>query len=241
MLGLVLQPLQYAFVQLCEGYWGIGRLAQSLMVAKVGIHKRRVGHLDDIAVVDLQAIRADDVAADTDAMARLRHLSRRGEVERLLLEYPRRLDEIRPTRLGNVLRRYELSAGAPYGLPVVSVAPHLVLSAPRTHIAYVEDQRTQLDLAVRLVITGLLACAVTIPLLWDDGLWLLLAVLPYFLGYLAYRGAVVVAGEYGRALTAALDLNRFDLYERLHLPLPDSTASERVRNAELALILRDRD
>src|SRR5215470_1190475 len=39
--------------------------------------------------------------------------------------------------------------------------------------------------------------------------------------------AVVVSREYGAALRMLMDLNRFQLYEKIHLRLPTTTASER--------------
>lgn len=237
LVGLVLQPLQYAFVQFCEGYWGLGRLAQRVTVAKVRSHRRRLLQLEEHSTESGVLLRSTPRLDE----ARVVHLNRRGEAERLRVNYPIDPDDVRPTRLGNVLRRYESGAGGPYGLSLVTVAPHLVLSAPRTHVDYVEDQRTQLDLAIRLVVINAVACVLSVGCLWDDGLWLLVALVPYVLGYLCYRGSVVVAAEYGTALATVLDLDRFELYERLHLPLPGSTSDERRSNTMLGRVLRDRD
>ena len=57
-----------------------------------------------------------------------------------------------PTRLGNVLRRYEDTAGRQYGLDIVRIAPHLNLVARPEHREYVDDCRKGLDLGVRLCV-----------------------------------------------------------------------------------------
>jgi len=118
------------------------------------------------------------------------------------------------------------------------VTPHLALVAPPEHVAYLDDQRAQLDAAVRLSLVNLLATALAVGFLWSDGGWLLIALGTYALAYLGYRGAVVVAREYGVALSTLVALNRFALYDALHLPHPVSTADERTRNEDLGPLLR---
>jgi hypothetical protein len=74
--------------------------------------------------------------------------------------------------------------------------------------------------------------------MWYHGFWLLLALAPYAVSYATYRGAVVVAHEYGTALAVLIDLNRFALYDRLHLNAPDSLTDEKKLNSMLTSILR---
>jgi hypothetical protein len=142
-----------------------------------------------------------------------------------------------PTRLGNVLRRYEDKAGQQYGLEIVRIAPHLNLVALPEHREYIDDCRKGLDLGVRLCVLFAFASALSVVLLVHDGGWLLLALAPYCVSYLAYRGAASSAHAYGTALSTLVDLDRFALYEQLHLPHPSSTEVERVRNAELSKVL----
>ena len=75
-----------------------------------------------------------------------------------------------PTRLGNALRRHEDAVGRPYDLNAVGVMPHIALCAPPEHLAYLNDQRTLLDLSVRLCVVSLLAAAAGFVLLARDGL-----------------------------------------------------------------------
>jgi hypothetical protein len=178
------------------------------------------------------------------------------------LYYPRYPQHLMPTRLGNVLRRYEIDAGSEYGLSVLTFAGHLATVASPEEMRHVNDQRIALDFAVQCCITGLLGSAVAVVFLWwhgglcktsemgsaimsltcedanswscfqgvlhkPHGIWLLVALAPYFFRYFAYRGSIVVAHEYGRALGALVDLNRFELYQRLRLVLPKTTYEER--------------
>jgi hypothetical protein len=130
-------------------------------------------------------------------------------------------DDMMPTRLGNALRKYERQAGSQYGLDAVSVIQQVSFVAQPERLAYVGDQRQLLDLSVRM----------------RHGPWLLLALLPYGIAYLSYRGAVIVAHEYGAAVAAMIDLDRFALYDALRMPQPKNTATERRMNAKLMKLL----
>jgi hypothetical protein len=128
-----------------------------------------------------------------------------------------------------MLRRYERLAGAPYGIDAVHAVPYLALVGADKDVAYLDDQRANLDLAVRMSAMSLLATALTVAFLWNDGWWMMIALIPYGMAYLLYRGAIVAAQEYGVAMAALIALNRFALYERMHLSLPSSVARERKR------------
>ncbi len=135
-----------------------------------------------------------------------------------------------PTRLGNMLRRYESQAGSQYRMAALQVVPHLLLIAPSNQVDYVNDQRSQLDLAVRMTFISIMASATAVFFLWPYGFWILIALIPYVLAYLSYRGSVVAGFHYGSAFDTLINLNRFALYERLHLPLPVDTKAERLTN-----------
>jgi hypothetical protein len=232
VLALLLHPLQYGMTQFLEGYWGDRPLAQRLMVARMLHHMRRSEILADKEQSSDAALALARRAKGTD----LPHLALRMEARRLNC-YPEDRGNVMPTRLGNILRLYEVEAGAQYGLPVVAIAAHLTLVAEPTHTAYIDDQRTQMDLAIRLTWLSGVAFAVSIAFLWRSGPWLLLAGFPYAAMYLFYRGAVGVAAEYGTAISTALDLNRFTLYNRLHVGIPTNSKVERERNKKLISLL----
>jgi len=115
--------------------------------------------------------------------------------------------------------------------------PYLARVAPPEDMAYVNDQRSNLDLAVRMIVVSVIAFTISLALLWRYGLWLLVAIIPYAVAFLSYRGAVVAAGAYGRAFGAIIALNRFALYERLHLPLPKNISEEKKNNVALGNVL----
>lgn len=261
LLGLVLHPFQFSMTQLLEGYWGGSGPGFWLARRRILHYRCVVRALDERAkkasgawrdaVYDDRKAR-DLLAGETPEERQL------GEIiwldaepgDRMLPDYlraeaasvayrrfPLAGRRVMPTRLGNVLRRYEDNAGRQYGLDILRIAPHLNLVAVKEHREYVDDCRKGLDLGVRLCVLFVVATVLSVVLLASDGAWLLLSLAPYCVSYLAYRGAVSSAEAYGTALSTLIDLNRFALYEQLHLPLPADTMAEMRRNEQLLKLL----
>lgn len=229
-IGIVLHPLQFTMVQILEGYWGLGRPGVALRGVLIAGHRHRRHLLEDVRDI------AESIDTTEDhTKAWLQTLM--DEADRLLTRYPRTERAVMPTRLGNVLRRYEEQAGEPYGMNGPAVVPHLAGVAPPEQLAYLNDQRSMLDLAVRCCVTAWLAFGVSIAFLWDDGGWLLLALAPYGAAYLCYRGSVTAAEIYGIALCSLVALNRFTLYDRLRLKRVHDSTDELAQNKILNTVL----
>ena len=263
-LGFALHPFQFATTQLLEGYWGPHRVARRFATARTLRHQSRALDLEITAAEASNSIKDDLMKGLRPAeRARLAQLPAEEQQRRLKIRqgtrpglkvthlivreeaarrargaYPREVDRVRPTRLGNALRRFEDAAGSSYGLDVISVAPHLSLVAESVHVAWQADVRRQLDFCIRLCTLGLLATPLTAALLYDDGKWVFLTLAPFAVAYLAYRGAISSAQGYGVAVTTVLDLNRFRLYEALRLQSPVDAARERATNKLLLNQLR---
>jgi len=264
LLGLVLHPFQFPITQLLEGYWGASSIGLALARHRI-LHYRRIARaLDDAAeyadekwkgAVETARGKRDDVASENpqerernnvlyldaeggDPM--LAYYLRAQAAHAARQQYPAYGRRMMPTRLGNVLRRDEDKSGRQYGLNILRIAPHLNLVAVKEHREYVDDCRKGLDLSVRLCALFALATALSIGLLASDGAWLLLALAPYCVSYLAYRGAISSAQAYGTALSTLVDLNRFALYDQLHIPSPSTTVVEQNRNEQLLKLLSNK-
>lgn len=237
LVAMTLHPLQFAAVQIMEGYWGLNPAALRLTDLRVRSYTVRFSALAE-SEQDAMAELPDPKSRFPPTSKQLQWAWRRQEVLRALNEFPEDEQDMMPTRLGNILRRYERRAGRPYGISVVLLASHLGLVAPKEQVDYLQDQRTQMDLAVRLTVTSaILALAVTL-MFSLSGWWALLALVPLIGAMAFYRGACVVAHHYGNALETVLDLNRRRVYEGLNLPIPQSLAEERAQNALLDQVLR---
>lgn len=252
-IAVIFHPLQFAIVQFLEGYWPNTNFTRHLRTAMV------VGHLQRLHRADQRQRKANErraalpVPASRDlneylAPKRLEeHLAAAREVidtqadldawDAAVAAYPEDLRAVLPTMLGNTLRKHELAAGAAVHLPILQWATHIGMVADPAHTRYVNDQRTQVDLAVRMAASAYVAAVATFLVLWPKGWPVLLTLVPYTAGLLAYKGAVVAANGYGAALRAWVDLNRSRLYEQLGLPAPANTCDEREQNDALADLL----
>jgi hypothetical protein len=247
-VALLLHPLQFPVTQLLEGYWGSSKLAIGAATARALHHRSRQRDLERRGTDACEGLAAastadagwEDLLAAESGDYLMRYYLQSQEAERQNSVYPDAF-RIMPTLLGNVLRRSEDSAGQRFGLDIIQVVPYLIAVAPSEQTAYLSGAREEMDTAISLSAAALLATVTTVGMLLFDRAWLLLAFLPYGVAYLAYRGAVAAAAEYGAALSVLVSLSRFELYERLHLGAPDSLADEQRRNRHLAYLLGAED
>jgi hypothetical protein len=225
LLGFAIlsQPLQLPLVRLLEGYWPAA--ADGLAERRRTAHRARRAKLEAAQMTSGDADGAEpggaaERAARDRAAWRLRKL------------YPPD-PLVMPTALGNALRTAEDRAGRRYGLDTVAVWPRLYPVLGERVLAIVDDERTQLDVAVRFCVVLLVAAVVSLGLLATQGWLLLVPAATFALAWLAYKGSVGAAVAYGEGLETAFDLHRFDLLRALHLPLPADSEQERAQNAQV--------
>ncbi len=231
-LALLLQPFQLLLVRLLEGYWGTSKLGTALSAVFAKRHRKKRNRLQAKLDSLLKAAQHQSATGNDPALA-----AEAGQLsDRIERFYPK--GRLRPTRLGNVLRAAEENAGAPYGLDVITVWPRLYAILPERTAALVDDQRNQLDIAVRFCATFGLATVVSAGLLYQHGWWLTVPVVTLALAWMSYRGAIASALAYGLGIRTAVDLHRFDLLRVLHLPLPKDRETEKQTNAILCEFLR---
>jgi hypothetical protein len=242
VIALAMHPVQFALIQLLEGYWGAGPGSRQIALLRIVHHRRRCRLLEDRATAAASALEqlpAPERPSGEDAsLDALDAFLVNYESQRLRAYYPEDIQDIRPTRLGNVLRRYEASAGSTYGLEAIPSVPRLAVVAQPPELDYLQSQRMQMDLAVRTSVLAMAATLITVAVMFQHQAWLLVALVPYAVAYSAYRGAVTVAGEYGTAVAVLIEMSRFSLYERLRLPLPKTLGEERDLNKALMKAFR---
>lgn len=243
IVALALHPLQFSLIQLLEGYWGTSQMSTRLALIGILRHRRRArrlyGQFQDSHTDARDERNGVPFAARADAtQEQIEALWTGQEALRSYSSYPHRREDIMPTSLGNVLRRYEQRAGLMFHADAVAWVPRLMQVADSRDVEYVTNQRMQLELAVRTCALGLLATVVTVVVMLPHAWYLLLSLVPYAVAFLSYRGAIVLAHEYGTALTVLVELNRFVLYERLHLEPASTLRRERTIAKQLTNLFR---
>lgn len=261
--GLFMHPLQHGMTRLLRGHWGRHPVARALARVRVAHHRARyssaresfdsanrrlTNEVDALLIFNqkdgpfsrgaehYEFLRTELLNSEDGA-----HLGAlQGDIEAFdhaVGRYPSPA-RILPTRLGNAFRREEDQAGRQYGLKATLTAPHFSLVAAERHVEYLEDARGKVNTSIRLCVVSLIATAETFVCLATDGWWLLATLVPYALAYLSYRAAIAAADEFTTAIKVVIDLNRFTLYEKLHVRQPTSTEEERRTNAKLMDLLQ---
>lgn len=257
-VAIILHPLQFMTTQLLEGYWGTTPFAVAAMKIRIVHHRKRRRELRRRAGHNQRALRAaclkehpewkedneKELAVHISGLMKselgdplMLHLVAEQEAREREGRYPSDDTRILPTQLGNALRSFEDSAGMQYGLDAITIVPRLHLIAPDRHLDYMKDAREDMDSSIRICTVGLVAAVVTVAFLLTDGIWLLWAILPYSVSYLAYKGAVSAAESYGAVIASVIDLDRFLLYDQLGLYPPRDSAEEKENNAKLMQVL----
>jgi hypothetical protein len=155
------------------------------------------------------------------------------EAARALASYPTSPADVMPTSLGNVLRRYETQARDYFGLDPIVAMPYVALLAEDNVRSYLDDQRSGMDLAVRLTLVWAMCAAIGVGFLWRYDTWLLVPGVAYGLAVLSYRGAARAAMFYGSAMTVTLTLTRRALWDRLGVSPPSNSKAEETLNGEI--------
>ncbi len=224
VVALVLHPLQVPLVRLFQGDSWPQRLTQFRIRRFTKRHERLASSL-----VPQQGPAPDDCSQDLTSMSR--------NFTQFRVRYPSDPKRLKATAFGNRLAAAEDRAGTVYGLDAAVIWPRLYVVLDQQCRMLVDDSRNQVDVAVRLTISGYICAGVSASLLILSGWQVLWALVPLVIGVMAHAGAHQAATAYGRALQVAFDLNRFSLLESLHLKKPRCLATERQTNQQLSTLL----
>jgi hypothetical protein len=194
--------------RLYEGYWGTRGPGRWLAGAGTWVQRQRHARLEP----------GDD-----------------RDFERRYRLYPRRAEDLLPTRLGNVLRGAELYPAdeGRYGMDAVFFWPRLYVVLSQTMRDSLQDARASLDLMLVTSALGVLylltaACFLGVVGTTSWPLWLAAVGGGALAALAAYRGAVRAAVTYGELVRVAFDLYRGALLAQLGYAAPASLVDERA-------------
>jgi hypothetical protein len=171
-------------------------------------------------------------------------LLKAGKMSEVYQRYPLAVDDVMPTRLGNVLRASERYPFDRYGANAIIVWPRLYMVLPDSVIATSAQARASLEFQLVLaalgvlfsVLSGVYLVAITAAAwLFATAFWggALVAVF-------AYQASLAAAAVYAESLRAAFDLYRLDALTHLQLPRPTNATDEHARWREFSrLVLRN--
>jgi hypothetical protein len=161
--------------------------------------------------------------------------------------YPADLDDVLPTRFGNVLRAAEGHALQRYGFDGVTFWPRLIHVIPDSYKATIDSTRNELSFLVNMSIVSLIfsflcflaifhAMATTIVVSGNTAVFLVFAgkALKYLIaaalgmlcGGFFYNASIISLGSFTLTIRASFDLFRFDLLKKLELVRPKNFDEE---------------
>ena len=201
VVSVGLHPLNYALIQLMEGYWQGLPFGVELQRAAVERGNRYRQALHDRA--------QEDIAAGS-----------------LTYWLPPMDHPMRATALGNTLFAGEVRAGARYGYLTEVAWPRMVPLLSDRMRAQLGDARNQLDAAARLCSLSLIGVLATTAMLIPYDVWLVVPLGCYLFAWAGYRSAVTAARNFGSGLAVAFDLHHLALWDALSLERPADLQAE---------------
>ncbi|MET8449492.1 hypothetical protein [Streptomyces sp. NPDC005209] len=225
LVAVLLAPLQTPMVRLLEGQWPRRPATEWAR----GRQRRRKTAWEQRAALPAAGPVPPGPPGTPPAPALTPDLVQRAGVAgtELRRRYPLPDHLVRPTALGNALAAAEDTAGRAFGYDAVVAWPRLYPLLGEQTRAVVDDRRDTVDGAARMAVTMAVTAVVAAVLLARTGWWLLLALVPLAVAWVAYRGAVQAVLAYGESLHVAFDLHRFALLRALAVRVPEDPAAER--------------
>lgn len=202
MAGL-LSASAMSIVRFFEGYWSPPLSLILLKPAAIAWHQHRLCELNK---------------AKNDA--------------ELYYSYPpvTRLNEVMPTRLGNILKCGEIYPDLRYGIDPIIIWPRLYSLISETALSGTTTSRAALEFQLAASVTSALFAVVagTYILLTGGTWWLFIACFwGGFLGaWIAYETAIPTAKVYSEQVKVVFDNCRNELLLKMRLPLPSDPEEE---------------
>ncbi|HEY9613122.1 hypothetical protein [Allocoleopsis sp.] len=153
--------------------------------------------------------------------------------EEIYLNYPlpNQLEQVMPTRVGNILKNAELYPLIRYKIDAVLIWPRLYNLFPEHFIQTLAEARSSFEfMLVRSFLGGAFALLSSIYLLIVGGTWWLFLLCFWgglLVAWFAYNAALGSARLYAQQVKAAFDLYRNELLIQMRLPLPTNLKEER--------------
>lgn len=208
--AFVAQRFDTEVLRALEGYWypGIRRVLQPLI-------KRKIKHFTklDNRWQPLNKKVCGKIATDIERAECVR-------LDRALRQFPREDHEFMPFRIGNILRSAERYSFYRYGLDSIVCWTRLWLLLPDATKKDIQDSRTELNNAVRLLLWSLLF------LVWTPLTWIAIPI-ALIAATFAYCWTTDAAEVYASLIEATFDLHRHLLYQALRWEIPKDPNEER--------------
>ena len=154
------------------------------------------------------------------------------------LRYPPTEALIMPTRLGNILKAAEAYPQSRYHADSVALFPRMAAAIDREYMGHIDTANDQCSFLLNsCLLSGIFAGLSFVASFY---IWLFPSPDHSSLAYLAigfatlaiawffYNASLMNVSKYGNLIRSSYDLFRFNLLEKLHLPLPTNSEEEKM-------------
>ena len=219
-LSLIIHNLQFS--RLFEGYWSNIVLLRRFRNPRVKAHRKRYDYLTGLTTREVGTVTlTNEIAAE----------------QLTFYPPPNHLDQMMPTRFGNVVRGTEIYAYDRYGIESAIIWTRLRPLLSPEAAAALENRKIMVDFSLTITLLAAPFSLIWCPILayytnrWD--LFLICAI-GWPLAWVCYHNAIQSAVAYCEQITATFDLYRHNLLKALGRPIPKDTAEERKEWRRLA-------
>jgi hypothetical protein len=204
VLASLIYSYQYSITRLFRGYWPRVRGVEWFRKRRIEIYRQRWIYLDS---------QASNTSSETEKIGILRDLQ---------IYYPpeNNLDNLMPTRLGNILRASEAYPYDRYGIDTVIIWDRLRPLLPKETLATLESTQISIDFMLLMAILATTFSLIWCPLVaFFTNRWLLFLFcsLGFPLACICYQNAMQRALVYSEQFKVIFDLHRHDLLKALNL------------------------
>lgn len=216
VLSYLIYNFQFSITRLYEGYWPHIGILRLIRERRTRLYRRRWNYL----------------RAQTRRGSNLTDAEKDEITQQLLTLYPPQahLDQMMPTRLGNILRASEMYALDRYGLNSVIIWTRLNPLLTDKSAIPLGDSKIAIDFMLLMSILAPIITIIWCPLLafFTNNLGLFLVCgLGWPLAWICYQNAIQRSLDYSEELKAIFDLNRQELLKALNRPIPSDLDAER--------------
>lgn len=229
-IGILLMGLNYELIRFLEGYGALNPL-------------QLLGGLQERSWAKLTAELECLEQKPPDTLTAKEHSRESAIRQRIAERFPESPSSVLPTSIGNTIQAFEVYPRVLYGLDPIPLWHHLVAIMSEGARTAIEDAKATFDFWINTLVLASVTTVIALPLfvaadrhdIWYVALG---AIGGMIVGAIAYSRAVVAAVLWGDSVTAAFDVHKNDLDERLRVA--DNGSAEKWRAMGFAITYRDK-
>jgi hypothetical protein len=221
LIAILMMALNRSLVRLLGGYGSRNPLQIGKLRTRRQFQRTIQPLFDEAAAIDRARVaNAPEPPQSPNFAQRLMHA---------VANYPSDTYYVLPTRLGNIMRAFELYSFEVYGIDAIPAWSRLMMVLPDQARTQIQESRSILDFAINLFLASISAMILYVSMsivflnLMQPSVFVFIIFLHLIARFLMHQAA----RQWGEQVKSAFDLYRSNLANQMGLKLPSSGSSER--------------